>query len=315
MANFWQKLAKPFLVLAPMENVTDFVFREIVATELPKPQVLFTEFTNVESLTSKGFANTIARFKFSEKQRPIVAQIWGLNPENYYKSAQLISELGFDGIDINMGCPVKDIIKMGACSALINNWPLAKKIIRAVKKGANGLPVSVKTRIGVKEVITGEWTGFLLDQNIAVLIVHGRTAEQMSKVPADWNEIGKVVRLRNKLSPETLIIGNGDVGSYSEAVSKHKEHGVEGVMIGRGIFHNPWVFAAEPENHDPEEYKKVLLKHLKLYQKNYPELKKYSVMKKFFKMYINNFTGANEMRIKLMETTNFDQAYTFLKQL
>ncbi len=313
MKIFWKELPKPFLVLAPMENVTDYVFREIVATELPKPDVLFTEFTNVESLMSEGREHTLQRFKFSEKQRPIVAQIWGLNPENYYQSAKLIADLGFDGIDINMGCPVKDVFKMGACSALIKNRPLAKEIIEAVKKGAGNLSVSVKTRIGVKEIITEDWTGFLLEQKINVLIVHGRTVAQMSKVPADWNEIGKVVKLRNKVAPDTLIIGNGDVSSYSEAVNKQLEFGVDGVMIGRGIFHNPWVFEKENKTHSPEDYKKVLLKHLNLYEKIYPEPKKFNVMKKFFKMYINNFVGANEMRIKLMETGNFAEAYKLLE--
>ena len=308
MKNFWKEIEKPFLVLAPMEGVTDFVFREIVATELPKPQVLMTEFTNVESLMSKGFDNTIIRFKFSEKQRPIVAQIWGMKPDNFYKSAKLIAELGFDGLDINMGCPVREIFKMGACAALINNRPLAKEIIEAVKKGANGLPISIKTRIGIKEAITEDWTGFLLEQKIDALIIHGRTVEQMSAVPADWNEIEKVVKLRDKISPDTLIIGNGDVESCAEAVSKYKEFGVDGVMIGRGIFHNPWVFEKGVKIHKPEEYKKVLIKHLNLYEKTYKDVGNYHAMKKFFKMYINNFKGANQLRIKFMESNNYKEA-------
>src|SRR3989344_5257253 len=312
MKNFWQELEKPFLVLAPMEGVTDFVFREIVATELPKPQVLVTEFTNVESLMSKGFEKTIVRFKYSEKQRPVVAQVWGLSPDNYYKSAKLIAELGFDGIDINMGCPVKEVFKMGACSALINNRPLAGEIIEAVKKGAGGLPISVKTRIGVKEAITEDWTGFLLEQKIDALIVHGRTADQMSKVPADWDEIGKAVKLRDKISPETIIIGNGDVNSYKEAEEKHKKFGVDGVMIGRGIFHNPWVFEKGNKIHTPEEYKKVLIKHLNLYEKTYGDERNYHIMKKFYKMYVNNFKGANQLRIKLMSTNNFKEAQEIL---
>ncbi|OGK09419.1 hypothetical protein A2767_05220 [Candidatus Roizmanbacteria bacterium RIFCSPHIGHO2_01_FULL_35_10] len=312
MKNFWQRLKKPFLVLAPMEGVTDFVFREIVATELPKPHVMMTEFTNVESLMSKGFEKTIIRFKFSEKQRPIIAQIWGMNPENYYKSAKLITKLGFDGIDINMGCPVREVFKMGVCSALINNRPLAKEIIDSVKKGANGLPISIKIRIGIKEVVTEDWAGFLLEQKIEALIIHGRTVEQMSKVPADWNEIGKVVKLRNKISPETMIIGNGDVNSYEDAEEKHNKFGVDGVMIGRGIFHNPWVFEKGNKNHTPEEYKDVLIKHLNLYEKTYGDGRNYHIMKKFYKMYVNNFKGANQLRIKLMSTNNFKEAQEIL---
>lgn len=154
MKKFWIELPKPFLILAPMENVTDFVFREIVATELPKPNVLFTEFTNVEALMSKGYEHTIQRFKFSKKQKPIIAQIWGNEPENYYRVAKLIVDLGFDGIDINMGCPDKAVIKMGTCSALMQNRSLAKAIIEATKIGASDLPISVKTRIGIREIIT-----------------------------------------------------------------------------------------------------------------------------------------------------------------
>lgn len=312
MKNFWKELPKPFLVLAPMENVTDFVFREIVANDLPRPQVMVTEFTNVESLMSEGYERTIIRFKFSEKQRPMVAQIWGLNPDNYYKVAQLIVKLKFDGIDINMGCPVREVFKAGACSALINNRPLAKEIISAVKEGASGLPVSVKTRIGVKKVITEDWTTFLLEQKIAALVVHGRTVEQMSAVPADWNEIAKAVKVRDQISPETIIIGNGDVKSFADAEEKHKIYGVDGVMVGRGIFHNPWVFEKKSKSHSPEEYKKILIKHLNLYEKTYGDVRNYHVMKKFFKMYINNFSGANQLRKKLMETNNYAEAYELI---
>lgn len=314
MKNFWRKLKKPFLVLAPMENVTDFVFREIVATELPRPQVLFTEFTNVESLMSAGFARTITRLKFSPGQRPVVAQIWGLEPENFYKSAKLIVELGFDGIDINMGCPVKEVFKTGACSALINNRPLAGEIIASVKKGAHGLPVSVKTRIGISKPISEDWAGFLLEQKIDVLTVHGRTAEQMSVGHADWHEIRKVVRLRDKVSPATLILGNGDVRSYKDALVKYRESGVDGVMVGRGIFHNPWIFAQDNKVRKPDDYKKVLITHLHLYEKTYGTARNYHIMKKFFKMYINNFKGANRLRIKLMETNNFKEAFALLDE-
>lgn len=313
MSNFWSKIKKPFVVLAPMENVTDHVFREIVAKELPKPDVMFTEFTNVEALCSAGFDKTIHRFKFSKNQRPIVAQIWGMKPENYYIVAKMISDLGFDGIDINMGCPDRAVIKMGACSALINNRPLAKEIIDATKKGSNNLPVSVKTRIGAKVVVTEDWISFLLEQKIAALTVHGRTAKQLSDVPADWNEISKAVELRNKMSPETVIIGNGDIKNYQDAIEHVEKYKVDGVMIGRGIFSNPWAFEKEKTvEHSPSEYINILVKHLDFYNKFYKGNRHYDVMKKFFKMYINNFKGANQLRIKLMETKTIEQAKELL---
>ncbi|MDP3917786.1 MAG: tRNA-dihydrouridine synthase [Candidatus Woesebacteria bacterium] len=313
--NFWRKLPRPFTVLAPMEGVTDYIFREIVANYLPKPDVLFTEFTNVEALNSLGLEKTIPRFKFSKEQKPIVAQIWGLKPENYYKTAKLIEKLGFDGIDINMGCPDRAVVKIGACSALINNHPLAKEIIEATKKGSKKLPISVKTRIGFKEVVTEEWITFLLEQKIDALTVHGRTSKQMSDIPANWKEIEKAVKIKDDISPSTIIIGNGDVKSYKEALKRVKESHVDGIMIGRGIFSNPWVFEKKVKEHSFEESKKILIKHLKLCDSGYSNDKvtSYETVKKFFKMYINNFNGANKLRSKLMETKSIEEALKLLK--
>ncbi len=313
MTNFWKDLHKPFTVLAPMENVTDYIFREIVATYLPKPDVLFTEFTNVDALNSTGFEKTIHRFNFSNRQRPIVAQIWGLNPENYYKSAKLIEELGFDGIDINMGCPVRAVVKIGACSALINNQLLAKEIISATKKGSKKLPISIKTRIGFDEVVTEEWVIFLLEQKIDALTIHGRTAKQLSKTAADWNEIKKAVEIKDSISPNTTIIGNGDIKSYHQIINRSQESGVDGVMIGKGIFSNPWIFDKnEKQKHTPEEYKTILVNHLNLYNKIHGEKHHYDVIKKFFKMYINNFNGASKLRSELMQTKNITGAIKLL---
>ncbi|MEK7536611.1 MAG: tRNA-dihydrouridine synthase [Patescibacteria group bacterium] len=309
MTNFWKKLPKPFTVLAPMENVTDFAFREIVATKLPKPDVLFTEFTNVEALNSLGFEKTIPRFKFSKNQKPIVAQIWGLKPENYFKTAKLIERLGFDGIDINMGCPDRAVVKIGACSALINNQPLVKEIIEATRKGSKKLPISVKTRIGFKEVAIEGWITFLLEQKIDALTVHGRTSKQMSDLPADWNEIKKAVEIKNNISPSTIIIGNGDIKSYKEALKRAKMSQVDGIMIGRGIFSNPWVFEKEPKKHTSDEYKNILIDHLKLLDKE----KYFDEVKKFFKMYICNFDGASNFRAKLMQTKSTEEALKLLK--
>ena len=313
MNNFWTKLPKPFVALAPMEDVTDFVFREIVSLYLPRPDVMFTEFTNVEALNSAGFEKTIYRFKFDKKERPAVEQIWGLNPENYYKTAKLISELGFDGIDINMGCPDRAVIKIGTCSALINNHPLANEIILATKEGAKNLPISVKTRLGLKEVITEKWITFLLEHKLDAITIHGRTSKQMSDVPADWEEIKKAVDIRNKISPNILLIGNGDVKNYKNGIELSKRYGLDGAMIATGILSNPWAFEKTEKEYSLENNKEVLIKHLDLYSKTKESNKAYDVMKKFFKMYINSFEGAADLRAKLMTTKNVKEAFKLLK--
>lgn len=311
MKNFWKELPKPFTVLAPMEGVTDFCFREIIS-EIAKPDVLFTEFTNVEGLFSEGEKENLKLLKFSNKQKPIVAQIWGKSPENYFKAGKLITELGFDGIDINMGCPVKDVLKHGCCAALIENRNLAKEIILATIE-SSPLPVSIKTRIGLKNKSTEDWTGFLLFFNISALTIHGRTASQMSKGKSDWEEIKKVVDIKNKLKKDTLIIGNGDVESYKEVLEKHEKFDVDGVMIGRGIFKNLLVFnkSEKKEELTNPEKQAILKKHLALFKETY-DVKDYNSMKKYFKIYINGFNGASELRNKLMTTKNIEEAYSLL---
>ena len=199
MINFWRNLVTPFFILAPMEDVTDTVFRNIIRkANGGKPQVLFTEFTNCDGICSVGQSRVIHRLKYNpQTESPIVAQIWGHTPQNYFETARLCLELGFDGIDINMGCPEKNVIKIGCCSALINNQPLASEIIQAVQKGSSGkIPVSVKTRIGFKNIQTEQWLGFLMTQNLQAITVHGRTVAG-DTLPADWTEIAKVVTMRN----------------------------------------------------------------------------------------------------------------------
>ena len=264
--TFWQNLAKnkkPFLCLAPMEEVTDTVFRQMVA-RVAKPDVFFTEFTNVEGIAHfinsplhpslnfsqargcavrEGTNPIFQRLLFSEKERPIVAQIWGKDPKNYYEAAKLIKKLRFDGVDINMGCPDKDVVKNGCGIALINNRSLAAEIIAAVKEGAGSaswrMPVSVKTRIGLDKIITEDWCGCLMEQKLDALTVHGRTAKEKSDGPEHWDEIAKVVVLRNQMfggsnlqSRPPLVIGNGDV-KMSRRQVRSQESGVDGVMIGR----------------------------------------------------------------------------------
>ena len=305
MSNFWKKLPKPFTVLAPMEGVTDFCFREVVSRFLPKPDVLFTEFTNVDALNSSGFEKTIYKLKFSKIQNPIVAQIWGTNPENFYKSAKLIEKLGFDGIDINMGCPDREVVKTGGGAKLINNHTLVNKIINTTREGAGNLALSVKTRIGYDKIITEYWISFLLEQKIDAISIHCRTAKQKSLGIANWKEIKKAVLLKNKISPNTVIIGNGDAKSYQEVLNKYEEFKPDGIMIGRGIFSNPWIFDKNDKGkHTPKEYKDILIKHLNLYEPD----QNFDSLKKFFKMYINNFKGANKLRIELMNTKNVYEA-------
>lgn len=306
MTNFWQKLPKPFTVLAPMDDVTDNVFRQVVM-KAGRPDVFFTEFVSSDGLVFNSHGVPLRKLTFTPNQHPIVAQIWGTNPENMEKAAKIVVDLGFDGIDINMGCPVREVMKRGAGAGLIGNYDLSGEIIISVKKGAGVLPVSVKTRLGKNDNIARDWCSFLLKQNIAALTIHARTAKQMSKVPADWEEIGKMVKIGNKISPETIIIGNGDVKSYKEVGDLSEKYGVDGVMIGRGIFANPWVFARDTKEHSRQDYIDLLLKHIDLFEKTWGETKNFAIIKKFFKMYINNFKGASILRQKLMEAKSFEE--------
>jgi nifR3 family TIM-barrel protein len=303
MRNFWHELNKPIFILAPMEDVTDTVLRQVIA-RCGKPAVFFTEFTNVEGMFSKGERHVVHRLQYTEVERPLVAQIWGTHPENFFKAAQKLIAMGFDGIDLNMGCPASGVAQKGACSGLINNRPLAKEIIDATKEGAAGIiPVSIKTRLGFR-VIDFEWIQFVLEQKPTVLTVHARTVSEMSKVPAHWDKLKTVVDMRDALSPETLIIGNGDIKSLSDARQKVAEAGADGAMIGRGIFENPYLFSEHITLSDktPAEKMQLLLEHMHLWQDTWGESKHFPTLRKFFKVYANGFPGAQELRIQLMET-------------
>ncbi len=317
MKSFWQDLAsnkKPFFALAPMEGATDSLFRQIIVIA-GKPDVFFTEFTNVEGLFSKGSGVVERRLYHTVSEFPLIAQIWGLKPEFFYKAAKLLKEMGFTGIDINMGCPDVSVTKKGTCAALINNKPLAKEIIAAVKEGSSDLPVSVKTRIGFSQITTSEWIGFLLEQNLDALIVHGRTRKEMSKVPAHWDEIGKAVKIRDERKLHTVIIGNGDVRSREEGVDKAKKHKVDGVMIGRGVFENAWIFRNnfEETQISYSDRLNLLSMHLELYEKEPIHRLPYHTLKKYFKIYIRSFDEASTLRQALMETENVTSAKEVLK--
>lgn len=315
--NFWHGQTTPLYMLAPMEDVTDTVFREIVLhnSSSNKLHILFTEFTSTDGMCHPiGKERVRHRLKVNsselqllkEKGVKLVAQIWGNKPENYRKTIEMIQaeEHPFDGIDINMGCPVKNVVSHGSCSALINQPDLAKEIIQASKEATN-LPLSVKTRIGFKKIETESWINHLLHQPIDAIILHGRIQKQMSDGVANWNEILKAVDLRNNLNSTIKIIGNGDISSINEADEKASKYGVNGVMIGRGIFKNPWLFSPINEfDIDSNVRIQTLLYHVKLYCSTWHKTKNFAILKRFFKIYISGFKGASELRHNLMQTNS-----------
>ena len=314
--HIWQTIKKPIFALAPMEDVTDIVFRQIIYS-CARPDVSFTEFINVEGMHSRGREAIIHRLKFTGSERPLVAQVWGVKPEDYKKSAAEIAVMGFDGIDINMGCPIKDVMKNGACAALINNPSLAKEIIHATKEGADGLPVSVKTRIGFKSITTEAWISHLFSCGIAAITVHGRTAVELSKVPAHWDEIGRVVAMRNAMKRETVVLGNGDVSSREDGLAKIAEYGVDGVMMGRAVFDDPWIFdTSRPKSpHTSRELLLLMRRHVELFEKTWGTDKNYAVLKKFYKVYIKGFDGASDWRVRAMETNSPQEVYPIIDTL
>ncbi len=297
------------MALAPMADVTDAAYRLIIA-KYGKPDVMWTEFVACDGLCSKeGRKNLEINLKYTEAERPIVAQIFGSNPKHFYKCAKLIKKLGFNGIDINMGCPDKAICKQGAGAALIKNPELAKEIICETKRGAGKLPISIKTRTGYNNQDLANWLNHLIEAQPAVIVVHARTKKEMSKVPADWKMLGQVIKnIRKEVPPEKmpLIIGNGDVKSLTEAYRKAEKYDVDGVMIGRGVFGNPWFFNKKknPSKITLLDKLKVLIEHTKLYEKLLGGRKPFDNMKKHFKAYVSGFDGAKQLRIKLMACQN-----------
>ncbi len=303
--NFWTKLKKPIFVLAPMANVTDAAFRFLIA-KYGRPDVMWTEFVSCDGLMSIGRERLLIDLKYDESERPIVAQIFGSKPENFFKTAQLLKEMGFDGIDINMGCPDKNIEKQGAGAKLMQNPSLAQEIILATKEGAGGLPVSVKTRIGYSKNTLSEWLPVLLQTKPAAITVHCRTRKEMSLVPARWEHVKEAVQIRDAFDgskDKTLILGNGDVKNLTEAYQKVEETGCDGVMIGRGVFGNPWVFNRELMGKEisVEQKLKTMIEHTYLFEKLMVEHKDFNIMKKHYKAYVNGFDNAKELRIELME--------------
>lgn len=304
--NFWRSLPRPFSVLAPMEEVTDVVFRQLISS-LARPHVFFTEFTSTDGICSPGRDEVSKRLRRHPNETPVVAQLWGRTPDRYRESARLVRELGFDGIDINLGCPVKKVVSKGCCAALIDNPLLVREIYAATLDGAGGLPVSIKTRLGNRTQITEEWAGFLLQEvRPAALTIHARTAREESKVPARWEEIRKVVALRNSLGADTLVIGNGDVFDREQVRTYPREFGVDGVMVGRGVFRDPYIFRSDdgPRFHDllPQFRLGILREHIQRFELEWRGKKDFAVLKRFFKIYVSGFEGAVALRVALMET-------------
>ncbi len=314
MNNFWQKIAKNgvFFCLAPMSDVTDIAFRQIIAkyskhgTFNGGPDIFWTEFVSADGIASKeGRKKLLPILKYSKKEKPIIAQIFGAKPENIKTTCQIISKLGFDGIDINMGCPDRAVVKQGAGSALINTPKLACEIIRAAKAGAPKLPISVKTRIGFNHIQYKTWLPKILKENISALTIHLRTKKEMSNVPAHFELAKDIVKNVLKYDKKVVLIVNGDIQSLEQGKKIAKNIGFDGVMIGRAIFGNPWFFDSKRkvESISMNEKLKVLVEHTKLYEKLLPH-RNFANMKKHFKAYVSGFDGAKELRVKLMKTNH-----------
>lgn len=346
MKGFWEQLNTPLFVLAPMADVTDTAFRRMFA-KYGRPDVTWTEFVSADGLflapegvhkeielpeklrevaVKYGIAPHNPLLKdliYTEKERPIVVQFFSRDPERMKRAAQLAVELGFDGVDINMGCPAKVIVNQGAGCAMIREPEVAREVIRATQEGADGkIPVSVKTRIGFNKDELDVWLPEILKESPAVVTMHARTRKDMSKVPAKWETVKRCVEIRDEMGSDTLIIGNGDVSTLEEGLRRIQETGCDGVMIGRGIFGDPTFFkevdrAREDfkqgilESYHTEralkERVEQLLEHTKLFEEFLGESKDFSIMKKHFKAYISGFDGAKELRMKLMECNSYEE--------
>ena len=321
-------LPKPFFVLAPMDDVTDTVFRQVIA-ECAPPDLYFTEFVNVDGLQSPGRAKLLKKLRFTATEQPLIAQIWGKNPENFRLTAEQIADgtfarevglpegINFAGIDLNMGCPEKNVVKNGTCSALINDPEAAVAIIQATQAGAAGrLPISVKTRLGFNKV-DFSWHTTLLQQKLNMLTIHGRTRAEMSKVPAHWDDIGHIRELRDSLAPETLIVGNGDVMSRVQGETLAAEHKLDGIMVGRGIFQDPYLFAEQTTWLDfkPEQRINLYRKHVELFAATWQHNERpIHTLNKFCKIYINHFDNAKELREQLMAANSTDELLQIMDQ-
>ena len=295
-----------------MADVTDVAFRRVIA-EKGKPDAMWTEFVSADGLArapEAGRQKLLLDLKYSESERPIVAQFFTANPEYMKQAAQLAAELGFDGVDINMGCPDKNVNRQKAGAELIKNPTLARELIRAAKEGAPNLPISVKTRVGYNQPELEIWLPEILKENPAVVTIHARTRKEMSKVPARWEHVQRAVKIRNELGSKTLILGNGDIKDLSEARLRTLETGCAGIMLGRAIFGNPWLFSGRVP--DKTEKLETLAKHIKLFDELLGHAKNFAVMKKHFKSYLTGLPEVHELRAALMSSQNATEALATL---
>ncbi|HAR7147862.1 TPA: tRNA-dihydrouridine synthase [Staphylococcus aureus] len=297
-----------------MEDVTDIVFRHVVS-EAARPDVFFTEFTNTESFCHpEGIHSVRGRLTFSEDEQPMVAHIWGDKPEQFREASIQLAKMGFKGIDLNMGCPVANVAKKGKGSGLILRPDVAAEIIQATKAG--GLPVSVKTRLGYYEIDEWkDWLKHVFEQDIANLSIHLRTRKEMSKVDAHWELIEAIKNLRDEIAPNTLLTINGDIPDRKTGLELAEKYGIDGVMIGRGIFHNPFAFEKEPREHTSKELLDLLRLHLSLFNKyEKDEIRQFKSLRRFFKIYVRGIRGASELRHQLMNTQSIAEARALLDE-
>ncbi|HET7630122.1 MAG TPA: tRNA-dihydrouridine synthase [Candidatus Saccharimonadales bacterium] len=301
MKSFWDELPKPFFVLAPMEAVTDVIFRHVVKTAA-SPDLFFTEFTNATGWAHAGEPAIGGRLVKTEDEKPMIAHLWGADPDAMIKLATHARDLGYSGLDLNTGCPDKSAVRSGGGAGLIKTPELAAEMIKAMKTA--GLPVSVKCRLGYSRLDEFEdWISFLLSQDIAALTVHLRTKKEMSKVEAHWEVMPRIVELRDQIAPQTLLIGNGDVKDRQHGLELIKRTGIDGIMIGRGVFHDPFAFEKQPVEHSKQELLDLLKFQLDLYDQYSPLTRRpFDTLKRFFKIYVRDFEGAAELRDKLMHT-------------
>lgn len=307
-----------FNILAPMDDVTDTVFRQIVA-DCAAPDFFMTEFINADGMQGVGRKATYTRTRYDDKYNKVIAQIWGKDPENFENSARELIKMGYYGVDINFGCPEKNVVRNGCCSAMIKPEGREKAIelIKATRRGVGKKGfLSVKTRLGFNE-IDYSWHELLLNQDINMLTVHVRTRKEMSKVPANYEAMRPIVELRNKIAPKTLLVVNGDIQNRAHAETITKDLGVDGAMIGRGVFHDPFCFSDEaPEiwgKMSPEDKVNLLRKHVNLFNKTWPNgERKFNTLKKFAKVYINGYPGAKEYREHIMESKSMEELLQLL---
>ncbi len=304
--------------MAPMADVTDVAFRALVAKRGP-PDIFWTEFVSADGLyhtreiqKMSDTSNPLMReLAFNTDQRPILAQIFSNSPEMVAYATKLIAELGFDGVDINMGCPDRAIERQGCGAAMIKTPKLAQDIIRAAQE-ASGLPVSVKTRVGYTKETLEEWLAALLETGPAAVTLHLRTRKELSLVPADWELMKKAVGIRNRINPKVLLIGNGDVRDTEDARIKAVQSGCDGVMLGRAMFGNPWVFAGRKNEDTPlAEKLAALLELARGFEKLSPP-KNFAILKKHIKAFVTGFAGAAELRVLLMSAASAAELETII---